>query len=175
MSKKRTNKTSHEQIADYWFKSHSGNEYALLDETELNIDACDCLTNCWRCGNERKLEKCHIVPHALGGSDSPDNYVLLCKSCHLENPNVSEKEYMIDWLKRSKTTLSVYGLYDWSKAYDEVVESRNDKQKSNFGQLSIEVLSEIKCVTVGGKLNHATRVAMLNHAMNITGKEKHNA
>ena len=83
--------TTKEEICKYWF--------SRIDESELSVDASEALERCWRCGSERSLERCHIIPRSLGGEDIPSNYVLLCKRCHLENPNVDDTEIMWDWLK----------------------------------------------------------------------------
>ena len=40
-----------------------------------------------------------IVPDSLGGEDTPSNFVILCKRCHLDNPNVADPEVMWDWLR----------------------------------------------------------------------------
>ena len=40
-----------------------------------------------------------MTPASLGGSNDPDNFVLLCEGCHKESPDVS-KEAMLNWLER---------------------------------------------------------------------------
>jgi hypothetical protein len=35
----------------------------------------------------------------LGGTDRPDNLVLLCAECHWEAPDVSNAQYMLDWMR----------------------------------------------------------------------------
>jgi len=37
------------------------------------------------------VERCHLVPHALGGADSPANLVLLCGRCHRDAPDSLEE------------------------------------------------------------------------------------
>ena len=68
----------------------------------MNVDRCEAETHCWRCGCEKNLERCHIVPDSLGGEDAPSNIVLLCKRCHADGPNVSDPEIMWDWIKAYK-------------------------------------------------------------------------
>lgn len=93
MSKRGNIKTSRKQIIEYW--------ETCQDECELSVDWAEAEERCWRCGCEtnRKLDRCHIIPHALGGKDEPANFVLLCKRCHAEGPNVSDPEIMWDWIK----------------------------------------------------------------------------
>ena len=44
---------------------------------------------CFVCGTDKKLERCHLIPRALGGSDNIDNLVLLCQVHHKQAPNLS--------------------------------------------------------------------------------------
>ncbi|WP_338554628.1 HNH endonuclease signature motif containing protein [Paenibacillus sp. KS-LC4] len=91
----RNIKTSKTDIADYWF--------SIVDESDLSVDAAEAYERCWRCGYEKSLEKCHIIPDSLGGEDKPSNLVLLCKRCHLENPNIADPDIMWDWIRAYKT------------------------------------------------------------------------
>ncbi len=90
---KQNIKTKKEDIVKYWFFER------LIDECGLSVDASDALERCWRCGCEHNLERCHIVPEALGGKDEPSNLVLLCHRCHIDNPNVMDSEIMWDWIR----------------------------------------------------------------------------
>lgn len=84
-------KTSKKEIVEYWF--------SIVDECGLSVDASEAHERCWRCGYKQSLERCHIIPNSLGGEDKSSNLVLLCKRCHLENPNIADKEIMWDWLR----------------------------------------------------------------------------
>ncbi|MDE6584416.1 MAG: HNH endonuclease [Anaeroplasmataceae bacterium] len=91
MSQREQIKTTIQQAVDYWIK--------YIDECDLSVDWAEANTHCWRCGCEKHLERCHIIPHALGGEDKPENIVLLCKRCHAEGPNVADPSIMWDWIK----------------------------------------------------------------------------
>ena len=45
------------------------------------------------------LERCHIVPRALGGTDDPENLFLLCTACHDHAPNTTSREGFLQWVK----------------------------------------------------------------------------
>ena len=94
--KRKVIMTKIEDIVDYWS--------SRVDECDLSVDWSEADSHCWRCGCEKNLERCHIVPYSLGGIDSPKNLVLLCKRCHAENPNVKDKEIMWDWIKAHKVS-----------------------------------------------------------------------
>ncbi|HWZ15856.1 MAG TPA: HNH endonuclease signature motif containing protein [Mucilaginibacter sp.] len=94
MSAYRNSKTTIPDIIKYWEVN--------IYEGDLSIDFSEAHERCWRCGYKSKLEKCHIIPHSLGGPDSPDNYVLLCSICHSEGPNIDDRDFFWDWLKAHK-------------------------------------------------------------------------
>ena len=97
--KKRTN-VERAAIVSYWSK--------IINDEEININWDDDPENmCWSCAyaptnSDESLQKCHIIPKALGGSDEPSNMVILCVQCHRENPNVNNTngvELYWHWLK----------------------------------------------------------------------------
>lgn len=95
--------TSQQDIVDYWVIHE--------DECGLAVDWAEAHERCWRCGYKSRLERCHIVPHSLGGSEDPANLVLLCRRCHREAPNVADPRFMWIWLRA--TCVSFYDTY-WS-------------------------------------------------------------
>lgn len=52
----------------------------------------------------RLLERAHLVPRALGGTDDPSNQVLLCPTCHHGAPDVSDPSYMLGWIERRESS-----------------------------------------------------------------------
>lgn len=91
MSKREPIKTTKEAIISYWAKHQ--------DECGLSVDWAEAGERCWRCGCERSLDRCHIIPDSLGGKDEPENLVLLCMRCHADGPNVADQEIMWDWIR----------------------------------------------------------------------------
>ena len=98
-----------QEIIAYW-------ETRVYDE-DVAVDWHDAHERCWRCGYERKLEFCHIVPKSLGGGLAPDNMVLLCGDCHIEGPNVSDSDAMWRWIKA--TNVGSYDTYWNLRAQEE--------------------------------------------------------
>lgn len=82
-------KTTKVQIAQYW--SEFKPEYNLTH------------THCWRCGIKKRLDRCHILAQAIEGSDVPSNFVLLCKHCHIDSPNVENPEFIWEWLSHYRS------------------------------------------------------------------------
>lgn len=89
---------THREIVEYWAARES--------DAGLGVNWSEAETRCWRCGYEGRLERCHIVPSALGGADEPHNLVLLCKRCHREAPNVADPRYMWIWLRKTPPVTS---------------------------------------------------------------------
>jgi HNH endonuclease len=100
---------THRQIVDYW-SCHE-------DECDLSVDWAEAEKLCWRCAQGRLLQRCNIVPRALGGTEEPSNLVLLCGQCHAEAPNVAEPEFMWMWLRAHAA--SVYGTYWYNRGLNE--------------------------------------------------------
>lgn len=46
-----------------------------------------------------RLYRCHIIPSSLGGSDKPNNIVLMCADCHREAPDTVNPRHFFTWLK----------------------------------------------------------------------------
>ena len=91
-------------IVEYWdqqplIELKDGYWNPMRDVGEPACQACGCWSPEWDIGeltdnyeenrpliNERwersGLEKAHIVPHSLGGANSPSNFFMLCRSCH---------------------------------------------------------------------------------------------
>lgn len=102
-------KITKKRIAEYWFN--------IVDEAGLSVDFSEATRRCWRCGVEASLERCHIIPDSLGGTDSVHNLVLLCERCHIENPNVEDQEIMWDWLKAYGTPF--YDTFWLNEGFEE--------------------------------------------------------
>lgn len=76
------------------------------------IDIDDPLTQCWACrGEDRSLEKAHVVAFSDGGSNDPSNYWLLCPECHREQPDNALPEAQVLWLLNHKTEIAE--LFDY--------------------------------------------------------------
>ncbi|ECY6091243.1 HNH endonuclease, partial [Salmonella enterica subsp. enterica serovar Enteritidis] len=52
-----------------------------------------------------KLERAHIIPHSLGGSNDVSNYILLCNKCHRESPDIANESALIEWMNGQPTEM----------------------------------------------------------------------
>ena len=100
---------THRQVVEYWEIRES--------ECGLSVDWAEAEKLCWRCASARILQRCHITPRALGGSDGPSNLVLLCAQCHAEAPNVEDPTFMWTWLRAHAAPF--YGTYWYERGVRE--------------------------------------------------------
>lgn len=109
---RRRDRTRKCAIAAYWLGEADGGarlpgNAARIDPGEPSCFACgwmavdaDATPVLWDVWEEAMLQRCHLVPHALGGPDSPANLVLLCGRCHGDAPDVGDADYMLRWIER---------------------------------------------------------------------------
>lgn len=134
---RRVIKAKNHEIVDYWF--------SRVDECGLGVDAAEAHERCWRCGCRRTLERCHIVPASLGGSAEPSNLVLLCRRCHLENPNVTDPEIMWDWIRAYGTSFyDTFWIIQGMKEYEFIY---NRSLEEEFKARNIEDIDEFSRIT----------------------------
>ena len=47
---------------------------------------------------KHSLNRCHIHPNALGGTDSPENLFLMCENCHVLSPDTTNRTAFFRWV-----------------------------------------------------------------------------
>jgi hypothetical protein len=146
--------TSQEEIRDYWFNSN--------EQFIKNFDYEDALKICWKCTKTRPLEKCHIIPKSLNGADAPNNLVLLCKECHVQNPNVNDKEYYISWLNKTKNYCGLYGTSETIEILKEVIsENINSFSVHEFNSEMLKDLFKECSTHFGHNINRESKKYIL--------------
>ena len=146
----------HSAITEYWSRHE--------DECGLSVDWAEAEKLCWRCAQGRKLQRCHIIPRGLGGTEEPSNLVLLCAQCHAEAPNVADASFMWTWLRAHAAPF--YGNYWNSRGFREYEFIFGEKpfrkvENSEIFMSSLQTAVEIYMKQVSthwgqGKLNPAT-------------------
>jgi hypothetical protein len=147
MKSYRNNKTTIATIANYWKDNNQ------IDECRLNFDWDECEHHCWNCGLDAKsktdprkirLDRCHIIPHSLGGLDIADNYVLLCKECHSNAPNCTDKYKIWEWIISNKKRISLSGTYKIENALILFKKRRKYSFLTIFNKIQdIDLINEI--------------------------------
>ena len=98
-SKQRLHPPTHSAIVTYW-RAQKAVICPTWDKAK---------NHCWRCARKfvkRRFtedddygHRAHIVPKSLGGGYEPSNFVLLCRRCHLESPDVPDPDFMWMWIR----------------------------------------------------------------------------
>lgn len=65
---------------------------------KVDIKKGDRPLQCWDRACKVFLQKCHIIPFALGGDCTPSNMILLCAECHRSNPHTTSVRVYQEWL-----------------------------------------------------------------------------
>lgn len=97
---------SHVAIAEHWLEHQAPNSGMVPDINRPACMACgwfprkNVSRSIHKAWSQAGLERCHIIPHALGGSADPANLVLMCRECHVDSPDVADREFMLEWIAR---------------------------------------------------------------------------
>jgi len=94
--------------------------------------ACGYLAESW--GNKdwskAKLDRCHIIPRAFGGSDEPSNLVLMCKRCHEDSPDCADPQILIKWMKdKPRLILGKFTPETWKSIWESLDQLVADRPK----------------------------------------------
>ncbi|MEB7923148.1 HNH endonuclease [Atlantibacter hermannii] len=155
----RQSAPSKKMIWQYWIDN--GIQRGLDDTRYYN--ACD-FNVCVCCGRESStLERAHIIPHSLGGSNDVSNYILLCNKCHTESPDIANESALIEWMNEQPTELeSMLRLIQYE------IDKYNKETPMMVNEIIInEILSELykKAGSHGGRFSHATKVYIIREAL----------
>lgn len=83
--------TSRDSIRKHWQDwLIDNNKFAVIEQVYSSL--------CWGCGQDFDLERAHIVPRVEGGSDAPDNLVMLCYICHKVSELIDPADFL-KWLR----------------------------------------------------------------------------
>lgn len=166
--KKEQIQTLKKDIIKYWFCDEK------IQESDLGVEIPDAHERCWRCGCKKTLERRYIVPEFLGGEDTPSNFVLLCKRCNLESPNVQDPEVMWDWIKAySVAFYDIFWLLEGAKEYEFIYnvslrDELEDKGVDGINRFLRIIKEEIKAMELyfgNPYLNAATIAGIIKIAL----------
>ncbi|MFC9741217.1 HNH endonuclease [Streptomyces noursei] len=119
------------EIAQFWEQNRNRDEFApWLSLDEPCCFACGWFSERWvekspraRWGRTR-LERAHIVPRSLGGPDTADNLLLLCRPCHEDSPDWPDPRQMARWIatRAERPSKELETFQAWCAAASEVPE-----------------------------------------------------
>ena len=88
-----------------------------------------------------ELNRCHIIPKSLGGSDQPENLFLLCEECHYKSPDTDNPTLFLKWIYRMRKTILIDGFTEYKQYYDYIIQECHNSNK-DLDTMDIEY---IKC------------------------------
>lgn len=84
------------------------------------------------------LNKCHIIPGALGGEDKPSNLFLMCSECHRLSPDTIYPSAFFKWVVRRKKQM-LWGRLHPNYALEQV----DEMLQRDYNVTLVEVLERI--------------------------------
>ncbi|EPW1408059.1 HNH endonuclease, partial [Salmonella enterica subsp. enterica serovar Javiana] len=109
------------------------------------------------------LERAHIIPHSLGGSNDVSNYILLCSKCHRESPDIANESALIEWMNEQPTEME-----SMLRLIQQEMDKYNKETQMTVNEILIkETFSELfkKAGTHGGRHSDATKVYIIREAL----------
>lgn len=176
-------------IAQYWAGAPLGHE---VFAPHLNIDdpccfACGWFSERWKEGRSARkawerarLERAHIIPASLDGSDGADNIILLCNPCHQESPDWADPWEMARWIstRPDRPSKEMEAVDAWIQAADntwgfcEMLESAATDGRSADWIVGLMRESARQAVVHGSGvgLSQATMTAILRRTVKQAGR-----
>jgi 5-methylcytosine-specific restriction endonuclease McrA len=173
-------------IADYWTGAEGQRRIQQIKETfEISVTALLCIehdiAHCWACNKTLRggraayntpdlgLERCHIIPRSLGGTDHPSNLFLMCARCHASSPDTGTEVYFWRWFDQ---------VEDHQQGEQRRLKQSLDISKANIEELSKldyrqwiayikEASEEIETTTHGATIAEGTRAVLLQRALDL--------
>lgn len=105
---------------------------AWLDKLCTHDNEEDNLKQIWNDSKTKSvLNRCHIIPGALGGKDEPSNLFLMCEECHQLSPDTVYPFVFFEWvIKRHKQ------MY-WGKLHPNYALQEVDKELRDEYNISL--------------------------------------
>jgi hypothetical protein len=97
MEKPRRSPPRHAEIVKYWAE----HPVIPLNPHDPECFACREGVPLWS-----KLERCHIV--AASDRLRPNNFVLLCATCHCEAPMTIDRQLLIQWVRNHESWATIF-------------------------------------------------------------------
>lgn len=137
---------------------------------------------CEICGENRSIDRCHIIPSKFGGGIGPDNILFLCPTHHrlLDRFMLSKAEWaVIDWERKSEPSQK-YAMTVIFEAHNVFwTKLENGGEPQNIGRYGVDekpfiahVIEEIGALFIQGRPVKKTSIcSLLNPNTQIIGKK----
>lgn len=162
-SKKRGSTKSIQSIHKHWYEKSVNSPQEVIDligeDSYIYIiegEGCEC----YACGVKTKgLQRCHIVPHALGGSTDNDNMFLMCEECHSGNPDSVYTDLFYKYVKNKDSYINSTASKVFAIAEYLIAEATEDELKNFEINAKSDDLKRLMMTTEADKFS----VGCFNH------------
>ena len=147
MRKKRPSPPTRKRILKYWISDDAQTRTEKISGRFVNYNCifryhllCSNRIFCFACLHEYRqwdeLQRCHIIPDCLNGSNNSSNFVLLCRMCHKINPHSIHDDIYLMWialmnLHKKSISIDLVDALFWfnidPKKYDQLYEQKRYK------------------------------------------------
>ncbi len=128
------------------------------------------------------LQRCHIVPRSLGGTDDPSNLFLMCRECHDLAPNTAIPDIFFNWVRsqsphrresdKIQEALRAFGVDQvQQKKLTRIIESAEFKEWLG-GKLGLH-RPQSNYGSVSSRLTPATIVGLAVHYLSLENRSSH--
>lgn len=154
-----------------------------LKSYDENIKTFDNLNKIWNCADVRRhLNRCHIIPFAKNGDESPENLFLMCEACHVMAPDTIIPKYFFNYVYNKRFNIMYDGVgrkefFDLDRRLVELSKQYNKDYFSlvmdynKFMKLMYEKANEL-AVCHNGKLGAETIAAILCECMDFKKEDE---
>ena len=170
MSRKSTRKgtPTKRAIRKYWTETKEGQEHIkrIRDSYSIEIENLIYLEydmyTCFACNKPTsRVERCHIIPHANGGTMEPSNFVLMCPTCHKESPTINNEKIFWTWLD----SVDDYFTSRLNTIRECIPSDLQNSDALPTAQDVIAMLNSYDVPLVGGKLSDSTLAGVLSESL----------
>jgi len=163
-------------IAQYWASQPLGHE---VFAPHLSLDdpccfACGWFSERWKGGRSSKmawerarLERAHIVPAGLDGSNEADNIILLCSPCHEESPDWFNPWEMALWISKrpERPSSEMEHVNTWIDAFNEVPQFKEMLGELGAIDGGVDTVLAAMRKSLGGAVVHGSGVGLRKATM----------
>jgi hypothetical protein len=108
------------------------------------------------------LQRCHIVPESLGGSNDPLNLVLLCHRCHEDSPDNSDPNVLFTWMRNQPKRFMGSWLPDQMSELQRLSQAAISMSLENELATAATEYS-MSCSSHFGWMSDGTRAGLIGH------------
>ncbi|WP_020135012.1 HNH endonuclease [Streptomyces sp. 351MFTsu5.1] len=165
-------------IAQYWANTPDEDGRKIF-APHLGLEDPCCFTCGWyserwkegrsarRAWERARLERAHIIPAGLGGSDKVDNIILMCTPCHEESPDWFSPWEMAIWISKraDRPSAELEQVNDWIAAINDVPQFREMLGEMATREDGTEVVLAAMRRSLAGAVVHGAGVGLRRSTM----------